>query len=339
VENNFFFAVQQTGRGFPFAEARLEYASPQRISLAGYCSEAPCVLTVQAVASTGGGKCMPNLISGNRLKKAVSDGSIIMDGDPASVENVKYDFHMGSRVLKAAIGRPIDLSEMPQGKAFVEPGEAVFVLTKEKLNLPNNIMASLTPKRKLAHGGILILGGLTVDPLYRGYLLIGLYNFSSTPFALLPGKKIIGALFYELDSESVETDSPTPQEMLDFPDELIALIRNYQPVELNGLGNQISDLGRELASLRNEISGDKVWRDEFRSSLDEHNNQLGKLIEGLKDEKEVRTKDDEKINTKLESMSKMFFGYNLMRVGLWSLFLIVFGSVAGYLVPKIFGGS
>lgn len=282
-----------------------------------------------------GGTYVPNLISGERLRQAVSEGSFIIDGVISSVENVKYDFHLGDRVLKASFGQPIDLDKIPEDKRCVDPGEAVFVLSKERLNLPNNIIATLTPKRKLAHGGILILGGLAVDPLYKGFLLIGLYNFSSTAFPLQQGKKIIGALFYELDKSTIDRDAPVPAEIKDFPDELTALIKNYKPFEINGIGNQVAELSRELSNLRSEITNDKSWRDDFKQSLEEHNRQLDKLIEGLSTEKDLRAKEDEKINSKLDDMSKMFFGLNLVKGILVALALMVLGVLAGEYIPKL----
>jgi deoxycytidine triphosphate deaminase len=113
----------------------------------------------------------------------------------------------------------------------VEFGEVVFVLTMEQLDLPNNIMAVLSPKRKLSHHGIIALGGFCIDPLYKGPLWIGLYNFSSTAFPLKSGRKLIAALFYELMGDEL-TDFSVPESagQGDFPDELVDLIRNYKPV-------------------------------------------------------------------------------------------------------------
>lgn len=277
---------------------------------------------------------MTKLISGARLISAVTEQTFIMDGDPRSVENVKYDFHMGSRLLKAALGQPVEYSEVPPDKRFVDPGEVVFVLTKERLCLPSNIIATLTPKRKLAHGGIIILGGLAVDPLYRGVLLVGLYNFSSTPFPLMPGKKLIGAMFYELDPEDVHEDTPTPKEINDFPDELVALIRNYHPIELNSLGDRVAEISRELNNLRSELISDKEWREEFKSSLDQHNNQLGLLIKGLEDERDVRQTADDKLRDKLESMSNMFFGLRLGWAIVAAFALALLGAAVGPIVTE-----
>jgi len=151
------------------------------------------------VAATLERVSVPTLVTGDRLREAVEHETFIKGGDLSSVEGVKYDFRMGSRVRKAAYSQPIDMEELPvieRSAMSVDPGEAVFVLTKEHLDLPNNFMAVLSPKRRLAHGGIIILGGFSVDPLYRGPLWLGLYNFSSTPYPLQAGRKLIAGMFY-----------------------------------------------------------------------------------------------------------------------------------------------
>lgn len=45
-------------------------------------------------------------------------------------------------------------------KAVVEPGEVVFVLSRERLVLPPNVYAQLSPKRSLAQDGIELMGGI-----------------------------------------------------------------------------------------------------------------------------------------------------------------------------------
>ena len=51
---------------------------------------------------------LPILVTGERLREAVRSGTFIERGDLASVEGVKYDFHIGSLVLKAAFGQTVD---------------------------------------------------------------------------------------------------------------------------------------------------------------------------------------------------------------------------------------
>lgn len=276
---------------------------------------------------------LSTLVTGQRLREAVEKATFIEGGDPASVEGVKYDFHMGRQILKAKYGQPVDIEELPaidRSSLAVEPGEVVFVLTQEKLNLPKNMMAVLSSKRKLAHGGILILGGLAVDPLYHNYLQVGLYNFSSTPFPLRPGKKLIAAMFYELDeAEACDFEVPESTRAEGFGDELIALIRNYRPIELKGVYDELQDTKRQLQELRSSIIDDKQWKEDFKKALDSHNQQLSKIIDGLDKEIKSREKGDDEIIRKLDSVGNV---WATIKAGFNVGWMIVAALVGGIIV-------
>ena len=76
---------------------------------------------------------MSKTITGDRLRTAVQSQTFIKGGDLHCAEGVKYDFRIGTRVLKASVGQPIDMLSIPEKDRFVEPGEVVFVLTEERL--------------------------------------------------------------------------------------------------------------------------------------------------------------------------------------------------------------
>jgi deoxycytidine triphosphate deaminase len=241
-------------------------------------------------------------ITGEQLIAAVTSQTFIKDGNPESAEGIKYDFHMGSRVLKAKYGRSMDIDKMPEAEKaemVVEPGEVVFVLTQETLELPADIMAHLMPKRKLSHDGILVLGGFCVDPLYRGKLLVGLYNFSSSRFVLEPGRKLIAAVFYQLEDTEKGTFKKPEASVVDFPEELVRLIASYQPIDLKGLRDEIFNLENQISNLRTEITTDKEWKRDFQTKLERQAENIDKLLEGLEDEKENRIAAEKAINEQL----------------------------------------
>jgi dCTP deaminase len=274
---------------------------------------------------------MPTLVTGEKLRDAVQKGTFIEGGDVKSVEGVKYDFHMGQQILKAKYGQPISIDELPavdKSTLAVDPGEVVFVLTQEKLNLPKNMIAILSSKRKLAHGGIIILGGLTVDPLYNNHLQVGLYNFSSTPFPLRPGKKLIVAMFYELDDkEMTDFTAPESTRAEGFGDELIGLIRNYRPIEIKGVYDELQDTKRQLQELRTSITDDKQWKDDFKTALDSHNQQLERIINGLEKEIKAREKGDDDVVRKLDRIESVWgtfkAGFNI----LWAAIAALIGAL------------
>ena len=248
---------------------------------------------------------LPQAITGEQLLKAVQSQTFIKGGDPLCAEGVKYDFRMGSRVLKSKFGRSMDMDKMGEdqkAEMVIEPGEVVFVLTEETLELPNNVMAQLSPKRKLSHDGILVLGGFCIDPLYSGKLLVGLYNFSSSRFILEPRRKLIAAIFYELQDGEKGTFQKPEASVTDFPRELVRLISTYQPINIQGLRDDIGNLEMQIGNLRTEITTDKEWKRDFQSKLELQATNIDKLLRGLDEEKQNRTTAEKAITEQLSSI-------------------------------------
>jgi hypothetical protein len=161
------------------------------------------------------------------------------------------------------------------------------------------MMAQLSPKRKLSHAGILTLGGFAIDPGYKGPLLLGLFNFSSTPFPLLPGKKVIAATFYRLNESEVPAN-PTPVEPLTgFPDELITVMQKYQPVAVQSVAEAVRVLKNQVEDLQDEIRSHLDWYNQFKSALETNSKQIGDLTKGLDAEKEVRRSGQDELTKAL----------------------------------------
>ena len=199
---------------------------------------------------------MPVLLNNNDLLQAISPTGFIENGKSENIDGIKYDFSLSQRVLKAKFKIPINIDDLPQTtrtEFVVDPGEVVFVLTEETLKMPDNVMAVLIPKRKLSHDGIMILGGLSVDPLYAGKLLIGLYNLSSSPFQIIAGKKLIAAQFYRLSDEEKQNINAPSVAIKDFPEELVKLMQNYKPVSMDALMSNMSSLEARFENLLEEF--------------------------------------------------------------------------------------
>lgn len=285
---------------------------------------------------------MSTVISGGALQEAVQTGTFIKEGSIECAEGVKYDFRMGSRILKASFKRPIDMaqmSEIEQSSVTVEPGEVVFVLSHESINLPNDVMAVLSPKRKLSHEGIMVLGGLCIDPLYKGKLLVGLYNFSSTAFALIPGKKLIAAVFYRLSGDELGHFDAPETVVRDFPEDIVKLISMYKPVGMQAIQDLMHDLRQEIDSLRIEITTDKEWKTEFKNSLSQHNDQIGKLLKSLEDEQDNRKADDKVLKEKLDIVGQKVETNIIQVVAHVKLFAyvasLILGGIITYYGPKL----
>lgn len=285
---------------------------------------------------------MSVVLTESELRSAISDHKLIIGGHPASVEGLKYDFALGTLMLFGGKG-PIDaskLSEHDRAELVVRPGELVYVMSEEALELPDNVKAELSPKRKIGHLGIMVLGGFCVDPCYRGHLIFALYNLSARPFPLQPGRKLIAAQFYQLSPEETPPQSH-PEPLYRFPDDLIQLMQGYRPATIEGLQAGLSDLARSLEDLRRDVQTKEEWFDRFQGNLDKVAHSVGelthnvdKLREGLQDEITARkdvTKSIGELKTGVASNNA------LLLVGS-ALAIAIVGAFIGVVLTKLLGG-
>jgi dCTP deaminase len=270
-----------------------------------------------------GGHILANIISGKYLFDIIKSGMIVENGDVRNCDAIKYDFTLDSTFLKAQYGGPVnyhDLKPIEQKEAIIASGEVVFVLTKEKINLPKDMFMQLSPKRGMTEYGILTLGGFAVDPGYSGKLMFGLFNFSNRPFRLLPGKKLAGAMFYKLDKdEAVAIDSIVPPKSIeDFPPRLVDMIRECSPIGLSSLEDAVSTIKKQIEIIEKDLSIKQDSIDELtnmirktRYDIDENNKQIEKisdeiksLLQGLKQEIKLRNDLETTLKRDVKDVSK-----------------------------------
>jgi len=138
---------------------------------------------------------------------------------------------------------------------------------------------------------------------------------------------------YFVASELVQFPVAAPSEITDFPEDLVRLIQNYKPIALAGLQNELADTRREIAALKTDFLTDKTWKDDFKRGLEEHNRQLGTLIEGLKEERDARKEEDKDLRVRLDSMSSLFQGGRWVIGGL----LFIVGIALTIIGERLFG--
>jgi len=239
------------------------------------------------------------VISGKRLQDAVSNKEFLNGGDIANCDGIKYDFRLDDLILKSKYGVPINYSNFPVDKQgidlVVSPGEMVFVMSKETLNLPKNIFSQLSPRRKMTEFGIITLGGLAIDPGYNGKLLFGLYNISSEDFKLVPNAKLVGAVFYELEDEELLPDYIPPKAIDGYSSTLIEKIGKYQPIGITTLEEAIRKIEDQLDVFRKGLSKNTDAIDELEKlvhktskNIDRISDDIGNLSVSLKMETEAR---------------------------------------------------
>lgn len=233
---------------------------------------------------------MVEVLSNEELIESVKSNQIITNGAVENCEEIKYDFRLGENILKSSFRRPVKFSELTaeeKSKCSIAPGEVVFVMTEEKLNLPNNIFCQLSNKRKIGHGGIIVLGGLMIDPNYKGRLIFGLYNVSSAPYLLKPGRKLAAGIFYRTDKISKENKF-SPEPLDDFPEELVDSMTKYEPFSPTNATEKIDLMEKRIKFLEERINSDNEWKTTFQNSLDDVGKKLDTITQKLDDEVSAR---------------------------------------------------
>jgi deoxycytidine triphosphate deaminase len=82
-------------------------------------------------------------------------------------------------------------------KVVIQPHTYYLVKTAESVNMPDDLLALMTPRSTLFRSGLFCFGG-QVPPGYHGGLNMGLYNFREAPFELEMGARIVHIMFFEV---------------------------------------------------------------------------------------------------------------------------------------------
>lgn len=237
---------------------------------------------------------MAKTITGKAIKKIIEDGIIIENGQIENCGPLKYDFVLSDDFLKADFKSPrkmSDLTAFEMREAVINAGEVVYVLSREKINIPNNMYMHLSANRGMSEYGVLTLGGFAVDPGYSGRLMFGLYNYSSTPFTLIPGEKLVGAVFYLLDEDEIMDmgEVTAPKAINKFPPRLISIIDKYSPVGLTSLEDSIKAIKEQMDGLRQEVGKSKDELSDLRRLVQDTQEQTNRMSKSINEMSETVT--------------------------------------------------
>ena len=249
---------------------------------------------------------MSRIILENELKETIINNGFIKNGSLNSCEGMKYDFRVSPKLLSPHFNRDRLYDEKDEANFIIKPGETAYVTTEEDLDLPNNIFCQLSTKRKLSHDGILLLGGFSIDPNYKGKLFFGLHNLSREDYPFRPGKKLVAGIFYELNNDEAKLINSNPESFYDFPDELVKNIKSFKSASTEALEEIISDLRLSVNNIKDQIDSDKSWRDDFKKGLTQNNEQISKLGISLEDlAKKLGQEIDERKLGEIDQLSKL----------------------------------
>lgn len=82
-------------------------------------------------------------------------------------------------------------------KLTLKPHTYYVMKTIESVNMPEDLLAVMTPRSTLFRSGVFLFGG-QVPPGYNGGLSMGLYNFRDEEFELELGARVVHIMFSQV---------------------------------------------------------------------------------------------------------------------------------------------
>ena len=159
------------------------------------------------------------ILSDHTIREELASGRIVIEPlDDSCIQPSSVDLHVDSQFRVFAnsrypyidVKRPMpdltDLVEVKDEEPFIlHPGEFVLGSTRERVGIPDDMVARLEGKSSLGRLGLLIHSTAGyVDPGWDGYLTLELSNVANLPITIYPGMKIGQISFVQL-TEPAET--------------------------------------------------------------------------------------------------------------------------------------
>ena len=125
--------------------------------------------------------------------------------DETAIDCAAYTLHVGAEVYISP-DRQIPAPDrhtkrlLLQGDSFtIPPGQFAFLVTEERIRVPDDALALISIKAKLKFNGLVNISGFHVDPGYDGHLLFSVFNAGPRPLHLERGQPLFLIWYASLD--------------------------------------------------------------------------------------------------------------------------------------------
>jgi dCTP deaminase len=157
------------------------------------------------------------ILSDNDIKKYMDSGKLRIEPCELDeqLQSIGVDLRLGTtfKIFNVTHKSHVDLAdknyepdtetiEIPEGKPFVlHPGEFVLGITKEHVEIPDDLMAHIDGRSSLGRLGIGVHSTAGhADPGYKGRLTLEISNIGKLPIAIIPGMRFCCLIFETLSS-------------------------------------------------------------------------------------------------------------------------------------------
>jgi dCTP deaminase len=140
---------------------------------------------------------------GVRLERELP--ALVSDYKPERIDRASYRLRVGPEVYVSPTGEPDDPRNKPktqlkEGEGFTVPaGQFGFVLTEEKVTVPETAIAFISMRANYKFQGLVNVSGFHVDPKYDGRLIFSVFNAGPGPVHLSRGEECFLIFYADLD--------------------------------------------------------------------------------------------------------------------------------------------
>lgn len=141
--------------------------------------------------------------SGETLKERLPQ--LVYPYDEGAIDCAAYTLRVGSEVYVSP-DRQISAPDrhtkqtLEQGDSFtIPPGQFAFLVTEERIKVPDDALAFISIKAKLKFNGLINISGFHVDPGYDGHLLFSVLNAGPRPLHLQRSQPLFLIWYATLD--------------------------------------------------------------------------------------------------------------------------------------------
>lgn len=169
------------------------------------------------------------VLSDNEILRRISSDNMIEDADLEQIGPSSYQFQPG---IIVTTGDKHDVKDWtdeigPDDFHRVQPGELVWVRTRERVNMPPDICAFWWQTSHFSRRGLMLVNMSMVEPGYHGPLACLFVNFGQKPVNLNPDDVVAKLVFHCLDvnvrhplslrQNTVDYDRDIRQAAIDIP--------------------------------------------------------------------------------------------------------------------------
>lgn len=135
---------------------------------------------------------------------------IVSPSDPNAVDCNAITLRIGGEIyITPGVDNPAPNSHTKKNLASAEaftipPGQFAFLVTEEKITIPNDAMGFISFKARFKMMGLVNVSGFHVDPGYSGQLTFSVFNAGPAPVHLQQGLQLFLLWLADLDAPSAK---------------------------------------------------------------------------------------------------------------------------------------